>query len=159
MGGSLPGEAHRMQRVARRETVTVERRCGLADSLVSDEGPLAYQQPLEKRVEHHAEETRESHGNGRLHRARAVQHRQREYQYIPHDAIAEADALMEDAAGPGAMRAADEQVAHAVPGGVDPSDDGVQARHRHVPDVVRWEGGGVEAYSHAKAVVKGMAEL
>ena len=51
MGHGLPGKAHRVQRVARRKAVAVERRHGQIDAGMAYERPLAHQRGLEATID------------------------------------------------------------------------------------------------------------
>jgi hypothetical protein len=155
----LPGEGHRVQRMAGRETVAIERRAGEIDGAVRDEGPLAYEDALEQAVDGNAERAGERHDQCRAHGRRAVEQRQQKDQHVPEDAVAQAAGDLEDAARQCPGGAAVESAAQPVFSSVDARHERHESCRFHMASCPSLCSSGCGAYSLAAARFNQVKEM
>ena len=99
------GEQHRMQRVAGRKAVAVERRHHAFDADQPDERPLPHQLLLQELVYEQAGGSGDQHLRSDHHTLGTAQQRHQRHQHVPEYAIAEAAHRLEHGAqGPPARR-------------------------------------------------------
>ena len=111
---ALPGERHRVQRVARREAVAIERRARQRDAGVADERPLAHEGALEEFVDGQADGAGRQHDQRDLETLGAIDEGQRDHQRVPDDAVAEPAGGHEEQPDAGVLDAAVETATEAV---------------------------------------------